>query len=163
LAAALPCPGSKPHFETIAAILDTTRAVSACTRHNPFEFDDCGISNALYNAIARAHRFEHPTFMNWLDPRCVCFFYRFFCFILIQSSFSPWYRYPLTQRSLPFCKRTYFARGWMLKGGASPLINPPFLLLISPAFFSPSSPNAPDALVPIGSHRSVTSTSCTRS
>ncbi|KAJ7889400.1 hypothetical protein B0H13DRAFT_1888022 [Mycena leptocephala] len=61
-------PGSKPHFETIAAMLDTTRAVPTCVRHNPFEFDDCGISNALYNAIARAHRFEHPTFMNWLDP-----------------------------------------------------------------------------------------------
>ncbi|KAJ7836861.1 hypothetical protein B0H13DRAFT_2678029 [Mycena leptocephala] len=42
---------------------------------------------ALYNAIARAHRFEPPTFMN--------------CSIQAVS---------------PSCKRTYFARSWMLKG-----------------------------------------------
>ncbi|KAJ6528472.1 hypothetical protein B0H19DRAFT_1274695 [Mycena capillaripes] len=37
----------KSHVETIAAILDTTRAVSTSTPQNPFKFDDRGISNAL--------------------------------------------------------------------------------------------------------------------
>ncbi|KAJ6563127.1 hypothetical protein DFH09DRAFT_1364240 [Mycena vulgaris] len=102
LAEALPSPllvapgshsASKPHFKAIAAMLDTTRAVSTSTRHNPFKFDDRSMSNAPYNVIAHAHRFKAPTFMNWLDPS-----------------------HPLTLRSLPACKRTYFACSWMLKG-----------------------------------------------
>ncbi|KAJ7820872.1 hypothetical protein B0H14DRAFT_1341136 [Mycena olivaceomarginata] len=48
---------SKPRFEAIAAMLDPVRAVPTSTRHNPFEFDDRSMSNAPYNAIARAHRF----------------------------------------------------------------------------------------------------------
>ncbi|KAJ7847581.1 hypothetical protein B0H14DRAFT_3453666 [Mycena olivaceomarginata] len=75
------------HFETIAALLDTTRAVPTSTRHNPFKFDDRSMSNAPYDVLAHAHRFEPTTFLNWLDPR-----------------------------SLPAYKRTYLARSWMLKG-----------------------------------------------
>ncbi|KAJ7710639.1 hypothetical protein B0H17DRAFT_1190348 [Mycena rosella] len=74
-------------------MLDPTRAVSTSTRHNPSKFDDRSMSNAPYNAIAHTHHFEAPTFMNWFDPR-----------------------HPLTQRSLPACKRTYFVCSWMLKG-----------------------------------------------
>ncbi|KAJ7482520.1 hypothetical protein FB451DRAFT_1170385 [Mycena latifolia] len=73
-------------------MLDTTRAVSTSTCHNAFKFDDRSISNAPYNAIAHAYRFDAPTFMNWLDSG-----------------------HPLTQRYLPACKRTYFAWSWMLK------------------------------------------------
>ncbi|KAJ7938611.1 hypothetical protein B0H13DRAFT_2563147 [Mycena leptocephala] len=117
---------SKPHFEAIPAMLDPTRAVSTSTRHNPFKFDDRSMSNAPYNAIAHAHRFEAPTFTNWVDPG-----------------------HPLTQRSLPACKRTYFACSWMLTGSRGK----------GSRHRSYPRPNAPDACVPIGPHRSVTSTS----
>ncbi|KAJ7210244.1 hypothetical protein C8J57DRAFT_1540044 [Mycena rebaudengoi] len=59
---------SKPHFEVIAVMLDTTRAVSPSTRHSPFKLDDRSMSSAPYDAIARAHRMEPPTCMIWLDP-----------------------------------------------------------------------------------------------
>ncbi|KAJ7437170.1 hypothetical protein FB451DRAFT_1416985 [Mycena latifolia] len=71
-------------------MLDTTRAVSTSTRHNAFKFDDHSISNAPYNAIAHAYRFDAPTFMNWLDPGCVAFLlhsHSIFC--IVQASADP--------------------------------------------------------------------------
>ncbi|KAJ7210624.1 hypothetical protein C8J57DRAFT_1257189 [Mycena rebaudengoi] len=107
-------------------MLDTTRAVSPSTRHSPFKLDDRSIPAHRMIAIARAHRMEPPTCMIWLDP-------------------GP----PLTQHSISACKRTYLARGRMLKeskekqsASARPYLRP----------------NAPYAR--IGPHRSFTSTSC---